>query len=101
MALLRHIHAWGPSFAPLPSPSSLSSEEEQRAALQKPDAASSAQAVLLLLSRLTKRHSIALKVGYPRLYLAPWSSTWMFAVPVGANLHSTLSDCGRFIANAE
>lgn len=59
MALLRHLHAWGAAHEELP---------EGTAAgrlLQLPDPLSSSQAVLALLSSLTKRHSIALKVSSP------------------------------------
>lgn len=66
MALLRHIHAWGPTYKPLSAEEySALGERAQLAALKRPDAASTAQAVLLLLSRLTKRHNIALKVQVP------------------------------------
>ena len=56
MALLRHLHAWGALYEAPP---------EGRGAgerLQMPDPLSTTQAVLQLLSSLTKRHSIALKV---------------------------------------
>lgn len=52
MALLRHLHAWGAAYAP----------PERAPAVAQPDPASTAQAVLQLLTRLTVRHSIALKV---------------------------------------
>ncbi len=59
MALLRHLHAWGAVYhEPKETPT-------EAAALQLPDPPSSAQGVLLLLSCLTKRHSIALKVTRP------------------------------------
>lgn len=61
MALLRHLHVWAPSWQPAAPPDDAA--EAAAAALQQPDAPSSAQAVLLLLSRLTKRHALALKVG--------------------------------------
>ena len=56
MTLLRHLHAWGPVHEPLPG----STDAGRR--LQLPDPYSTTQAVLALLSSLTKRHSIALKV---------------------------------------
>ena len=56
MALLRHLHAWGPVHEPV-----LGSPDAGRR-LQLPDPFSTTQAVLALLSSLTKRHSIALKV---------------------------------------
>ena len=52
LALLRHLHVWGAAHAsPEPAP-----------AAAQPDPASTAQAVLQLLTRLTMRHRIALKV---------------------------------------
>lgn len=59
MALLRHLHAWAPAW----KPPAEGAEPSQADPLQEPDPPSSAQAVLLLLSRLTKRHPMALKVG--------------------------------------
>lgn len=56
MALLRHLHAWGAVYEEPTQPLT------EAAALQQPNPPSSAQGVLLLLSCLTKRHSIALKV---------------------------------------
>ena len=56
MTLLRHLHAWGPVHEPAPG----SADAGHR--LQLPDPYSTTQAVLALLSSLTKRHSIALKV---------------------------------------
>lgn len=56
MALLRHLHAWGTTYQEPAMPST------EQSALQQPDPPSSAQSVLLLLSCLTKRHSVALKV---------------------------------------
>ncbi len=61
MALLRHLHVWAPAWRPPALPDD--ADAAAAAQLQQPDAPSSAQAVLLLLSRLTKRHAIALKVG--------------------------------------
>ena len=67
MVLLRHLHAWGPVH----EPTSGSVDAGRR--LQLPDPFSTTQAVLALLSSLTKRHSIALKVT-PCLGLCsqPW-----------------------------
>ena len=56
MTLLRHLHAWGPAHEPPPD----GADAGRR--LQLPDPCSTTQAVLALLSSLTKRHSIALKV---------------------------------------
>ena len=56
MTLLRHLHAWGPAHEVPPD----STDAGRR--LQLPDPYSTTQAVLALLSSLTKRHSIALKV---------------------------------------
>ena len=56
MALLRHLHAWGAVYEALPEGTSTAER------LQMPDPLSTTQAVLQLLSSLTKRHSIALKV---------------------------------------
>ncbi|BDA45426.1 probable E3 ubiquitin-protein ligase HUWE1 [Coccomyxa sp. Obi] len=56
MALLRHLHAWGANYQEPAQPLS------EKDVLQQPEPSSSAQGVLLLLSCLTKRHSIALKV---------------------------------------
>ena len=63
MALLRHLHAWGPVAEP-PAPGTPPGR-----LLQLPDPLSTAQAVLALLSSLTKRHSIALLVGRCRARL--------------------------------
>ena len=57
MTLLRHLHAWGPVHEPPPD----STDTGRR--LQLPDPFSTTQAVLAVLSSLTKRHSIALKVN--------------------------------------
>ena len=58
MALLRHLHGWGSSWVPpVPEKALLPGQE-----LAHSDPAASTQAVLQLLSRLTKRHAIALKV---------------------------------------
>jgi hypothetical protein len=51
LALLRHLHAWGATWA----------APEAGGDAAAADPASAAQAVLQLLTRLTKRHSIALK----------------------------------------
>ncbi|KAK9821448.1 hypothetical protein WJX81_000342 [Elliptochloris bilobata] len=62
LALLRHLHAWDAAWVAPSGP----------AAPAHPEPASTAQAVLQLLTRLTKRHSIALKVlaaRGPRLIL--------------------------------
>ncbi len=56
MALLRHLHAWGANYQEPAVPLT------EKDVLQQPEPSSSAQGVLLLLSCLTKRHSIALKV---------------------------------------
>ncbi|CAL8470976.1 g10518 [Coccomyxa elongata] len=56
MALLRHLHAWGANYQEPAQPLT------EKDVLQQPEPSSSAQGVLLLLSCLTKRHSIALKV---------------------------------------
>lgn len=56
MALLRHLHAWGANYQEPALPLT------EKDVLQQPEPSSSAQGVLLLLSCLTKRHSIALKV---------------------------------------
>ena len=56
MALLRHLHAWGAVYEAPPEGTSAGE------CLQMPDPLSTTQAVLQLLSSLTKRHSIALKV---------------------------------------
>ena len=65
MALLRHLHAWGPVAEP-PAASTPPGR-----LLQLPDPLSTAQAVLALLSSLTKRHSIALLVGLCSARLCP------------------------------
>ena len=56
MALLRHLHAWGAVYEATPEGTSAGER------LQMPDPLNTTQAVLQLLSSLTKRHSIALKV---------------------------------------
>jgi hypothetical protein len=55
LALLRHLHAWGATW------SAPEAGGDAAAAAAAADPASAAQAVLQLLTRLTKRHSIALK----------------------------------------
>lgn len=70
MALLRHLHAWGPVHEPLAAATATGS------LLQLPDPLSTAQAVLALLSSLTKRHSIALLVGHCCAPLPPLPHTW-------------------------
>ena len=59
LALLRHLHAWGAAEARPPAEAAPGAD----AAAHAP--ASTAHAVLQLLTRLTKRHSIALKARRP------------------------------------
>lgn len=89
MTLLRHLHAWGPVHEPPPD----STDTGRR--LQLPDPFSTTQAVLAVLSSLTKRHSIALKVpsqlmaqSLPMMICWP-SARW------GASMPCTLHSCTR------
>ena len=66
MKLLQHLHAWG-SVWKVPDPGS--SENE---AFSRPQPASSTQAVVQVLARVTKSHKVALKVGFVCTLLVPY-----------------------------
>jgi len=63
MKLLQHLHAWG-SVWNVPD-----SEPSESEAFSRPQPASSTQAVVQVLARVTKSHKVALKVGLACLLL--------------------------------
>ena len=65
MKLLQHLHAWG-SVWNVPD-----SEPSESEAFSRPQPASSTQAVVQVLARVTKSHKVALKVGLACLLLGP------------------------------